>query len=136
MEVQKTRYALATTDKIEYARKISVPETTLKDTLWCINQWNSWTRWKNSLTSDGQFLAIPSPITSLTREQLAEFLEKFVLEVRKKDGSEYVPETLYHIVCGIMRHLKDEGDTSINFLKMIFCRHPQNFRWGNEETQS
>ena len=28
MEVQKTRYALATTDKIEYARKISVPETT------------------------------------------------------------------------------------------------------------
>ena len=82
---------------------------TVKDTLWCIKQWDNRTRWKNSLSSDGQFPAIPFPITSLKREELAKYLKVFIIEVRKKNGSEYVPDTLYHIVCGIMRHLREGG---------------------------
>ena len=35
----------------------------------------------------------------------------------KKNGSEYIPDTLYHIVCGIMRHLRESGDASIDFFK-------------------
>ena len=89
----------------------------MKDTLWCIKQWDNWTRWKNSLSSDGQFPAIPFPITSLKREELAKYLEVFIIEVQKKNGSEYVPDTLYHIVCGIMWHLREAGDESIDFFK-------------------
>ena len=40
-----------------------------------------------------------------------------MLEVRKKNGFEYIPDTLYHIVCGIMRHLRESGDASIDFFK-------------------
>ena len=54
---------------------------------------------------------------SLSREELAKSMEMFVLEVRKKDGTEYVPSTLYHMVCGIMRHLRASGDISIDFFK-------------------
>ena len=42
-----------------------------------------------------------------------------MLEVRKKkkNRSEYILDTLCHIVRGIMRHLRESGDASIDFFK-------------------
>ena len=37
------------------------------------------------------------------------------VEVRKQDGSEFTPNTLYHIVCGIMRYLRWNGHPAIDF---------------------
>ena len=37
--------------------------------------------------------------------------------MKKKNGPEYIRDTLYHIVCGIIRHLKRSGDASIYFFK-------------------
>ena len=37
------------------------------------------------------------------------WLTLFVLEVRKQNGTEYPPNTLHHIVCGIMRYLRQNG---------------------------
>ena len=39
-------------------------------------------------------------------------MELFVIEIRKKDGSEYASTTLYHLVAGPMRHLR-EADVKI-----------------------
>ena len=33
----------------------------------------------------------------------------FVLEVRKKDGSLYPPNTLHHLTAGLLRHLRESG---------------------------
>ena len=41
----------------------------------------------------------------------------FVLKVRKKDGSEYPPNTLHHICCGILRHLRESGRPNIDIFK-------------------
>ena len=79
-----TRYAQSLDEAILQARKLSVPEKTQKDTAWFVNQWDNWARWKNSLLSDGQFSAIPAPITSLSREEVVKFMEMFVLVVQKK----------------------------------------------------
>ena len=35
----------------------------------------------------------------------------------KKDGSEFTPNTLHHIICGLMRHLRGNGHPAIDF----FC---------------
>ena len=35
--------------------------------------------------------------------------------MRKKDGAEFPPNTLHHIVCGIMRHLRWKSNPSIDF---------------------
>ena len=35
----------------------------------------------------------------------------------KKDGSCYLPDTLHHIVCGIMRYLRQNGQADIDFFK-------------------
>ena len=40
------------------------------------------------------------------------------MEVRKKDGSEYPHNTLHHLVCGIMCHLRISGQPSLDFFKV------------------
>lgn len=41
------------------------------------------------------------------------WMSRFVPEVRKKDGSEYPPNTLHHI-SGIPRHLRESGRPDIS----------------------
>ena len=43
-------------------------------------------------------------------------MELFVIEIRKKDGSEYTSTTLHHLVAGLMRHLR-EADVKIDFFQ-------------------
>ena len=45
----------------------------------------------------------------MTPNQLTHWLSRFVVEVRKLDGTEYPPNTLYHICAGIQRSLRDSG---------------------------
>ena len=58
------------------------------------------------------------PLAELDRQGLQQWLTYFVLEVRTKSGTEYTPNTLHHIVSGIMRHLRQECNKSeIDFFK-------------------
>lgn len=50
----------------------------------------------------------------MTSETLNYWMQRFVLEVRKQDGSEYPP--LYYIVGGLLRYLRDEYIHNMNFL--------------------
>lgn len=52
----------------------------------------------------------------MTSETLNYWMQRFVLEVRKQDGSEYPPRSLYYIVCGLLRYLRDENIHNMNFL--------------------
>ena len=45
------------------------------------------------------------------------WLIRFVLEVRKKSGDVYPPNTLHHIVVGIMRHVRWSGEPDIDFFR-------------------
>ena len=49
------------------------------------------------------------PITEMSNSQLNHWLTCFVLEVRKKDGSLYPPNTLHHLTAGLLRHLRESG---------------------------
>ena len=110
---QKDKDTLSNAKKIHIGSKQCipyVPEKTRVDTNWCKNQWNTWCRWKLQLDET-------LSIMSLSCKELAKSMEIFVLEARKKDSTEYVPNTQYTMVCGIMRHLRASGDISINFFK-------------------
>lgn len=42
--------------------------------------------------------------------------------MRKKDGTEFPPNSLHHIVCGLMRYLRANGQPSIDFfIDPEFC---------------
>ena len=45
----------------------------------------------------------------LTAEELNNHLCKFIVEVNRQDGAPYPPNSLYQIVVGLQRHLKENG---------------------------
>ena len=56
-------------------------------------------------------------ITALDNNGIQYWMSRFILEVRKKDGSEYPPNTLHHICCGILHHLRESGRPDIDIFK-------------------
>ena len=50
-------------------------------------------------------------------QKLSYWMERFVLEAWKMNGEEYQPNTLYHIICGIMRHVRVTLNADIDFSK-------------------
>ena len=109
-----TRFAVPLSDEaVKEARKAAVPKTTQKDTLWCIRLWNEWRKERNSRTEE----QIPVDIVALSPAVLQRWLSRFVLEVRKKDSTAYPPDSLYHVICGIMRFIRQNGKPEVDFFK-------------------
>lgn len=90
-----------TEEEVQKARNDAVCEKTKQDTKWCVNIWEQWREQRSAATSE----AIPS-ISGENVASLPRWLSRFILEARKKTGDPYPPETLYHIVCGIVRRLR------------------------------
>ena len=53
----------------------------------------------------------------LQPRELAHWLIRFVLELRRKDGTEYLPRTIHHLCVGIMCFLCWHGFSSIDYFK-------------------
>ena len=73
---------------------------TNEDTKYCTKVWKDWCKERHQ-----HYQCQIPPFEDITNHQLQQWLIRFVLEVWKKDGSEYPPETLMHICSGIARHL-------------------------------
>jgi len=50
-------------------------------------------------------------------EESQHWLSAFALEVRKKDGNEFIPNTLHHIYAGIMRFLRADSRENTDVFK-------------------
>ena len=98
----------------QQARFSTVPIWTQKDTAWCINIWKHWREARNSTVLE----KVPSVICMVSPQQLQHYLSCFVLEARKKDGTEYHPDTLYHIVCDVIQFLRENGQPEVEFFKV------------------
>ena len=102
------RFAKPTTEEeIIAMRKRAIPEKTVKDTKYCVSVWEEWCKHREETTS----CTIPS-LNSITLSDLQFWLVRFILEVRKKDGCEYPPDTLHHLCSGIVRFLRTNGTHS------------------------
>ncbi len=88
----------------------AIPKKTREDTKYSVNMWNAFTEHRLNTTGD-----IIPPLTQLSHAELSHWLTRFILEVRKKDGSEFPPNTLHHLCCGLMCQLRWSGQPSIDF---------------------
>ena len=105
------RFAPPKTDReIQEVRNKGIPKKTLEDTKYCVKVWEEWCSYRRQTCRD----TIP-PLQCIVPSQLQHWLTRFVLEVRKKNGAEYSPDTLHHLCCGIMRFLRWNGWPSIDF---------------------
>ena len=109
----RTFAAPKTDEEVAEARSKGVPYKTQKDTAWCISIWEQWRKHRQQTTG----VAIP-PTLDLDKSGLNYWLSRFILEVRKQGSSpsEYPPDTLYHICCGIQRYLRWNGKPGIDIL--------------------
>ena len=56
------------------------------------------------------------PIEQLSTHELATRLHNFIFE-KKKTGEEFPPKSLHHIVSGIQRYIRMNGNNSIDIYK-------------------
>ena len=98
---------------VEQARREGVPKTTQKDTLWCISLLRDWIGERNKRCQE----QVPTDFCAQSIGTTQHWMCRFILEVRKKDGSCYLPDTLHHIVCGILRYLRQNRQADIDFFK-------------------
>ena len=64
-----------------------------------------------------KLLILIAPIEQLDKAQLNYWLSRFILEVKKKGdpASEFPPNTLYHICCGLQHYLRWNSKPYIDF---------------------
>ena len=110
-----SRFAVSMSDKaVEEAKQAAIPKKTKKDTAWCAKIWNDWSSQRNSSSASGEH--VPD-IANMEITQLQRWMSRFVLEIRKTDGTPYPPESIYHIVCGIMRFVRHNGKPEVDFFR-------------------
>ena len=110
-EIKVQRFAIPKSDKeVNEMRVTAIPKKTKEDTEYCMRIWNAW--WKERIASYNEprdevasEVAQIIPLIQMNKKTMQHWLTLFVLEVRKQNGMEYPPNTLHHIVCGIMRYL-------------------------------
>ncbi|XP_065915625.1 uncharacterized protein KIAA1958-like [Dysidea avara] len=91
-------------ENIEQAIQSAVPESTRKDTKYCVSMWDEWVVARAKSTG-----TIIPYLKDITIPELNHWICYFILEVRKKDGTEFPPNTLHHICCGVLRYLRISG---------------------------
>ncbi|XP_051867999.1 uncharacterized protein LOC127568373 [Pristis pectinata] len=90
-----------------------IPYNTKKATAWGVRVWDEWGKTRNSyimeqgVQRNELFLYVPELCYEITHDELNFWLCRFVLEVRRQDGSEYPPNSLRLLCCSILRHLRE-----------------------------
>ena len=86
------------------AQESSIPANTKATTNWCVKAWEDWAQ-----TSNGKLLPGEAPFfTTFTDLTVADWLSKYVLEIREKNGQPYPPDSLYQLICGVQPFFEGE----------------------------
>ena len=84
----------------QLVRPGAIPNSTKSTTDWGIRVWNeSATSRSATFAGDHGIAPLTAPLLEMSHVDLAYWMGKFALEVRKKDGSEHPPKSLYALVC-------------------------------------
>ena len=104
---QNERFGVPVSDAdVDRAIAERVPEKTRRQTAWAVSVFQSW------CVARGE----QSDIVTMDAGTMQQKLCRFILEVRRQDGAPYPAKTLYSIVAGIQRFLRESGRHEIGFL--------------------
>ena len=111
------RFAFVDEAKSEALSKKYVPKNTEKSTQWALSTFLTWRDRRNECFSQEPEKQVPLDLLgSADPVALCKWLILFVAEVRKKDGAEYPPKTMYLLLTGILRHMRSKNPACPNFL--------------------
>ena len=102
--------------ELQNQKEQCIPKKTCQSNHWALGVWIEWVKYRNArpktmLESGGVY--IPEDICELNNESLNFWLQRFILEIRRKNGTDYPPNTLT-----LQRHLCNRcSDRTFNFFK-------------------
>ena len=111
--------AIGNESDLSKVREERVPTQTRANTKWAVSVWVAWAENRNSKynISVSEFDQVPIQLNDVRAEELNFWMSYFYLEVRKRNGEKYPPNTLYQLACGLLRHLRDDcGRYDLNIL--------------------
>ena len=110
VEGMSSRYSFVDDASVGNLIKSTESKNTRKNTNWSIGTFNDWRGHRMIQTG----CVIPE-FVKFTAMDINQWLSKFVIETRRKDGKPYPPRTLYLLCVGLLRHLRENG-VHLNFL--------------------
>ena len=110
-----SRFAAAIGDEQEGSMRLhAIPENTRSATDWGIRVWKDWAGARASSSSSEGRCSVSTPLLLMPVDDFAYWLGKFILEARKKDGTEYPPKSLYALVCSFKRFFETNERFDVN----------------------
>jgi len=124
-----SRFQFVNAEYLEKRIERRMPQNTSRNTNWSVNTWNAWISERNHSRMFGQprFPTVLE-LQFTVPQELNEYLCYFVLEVRTKQGQLYPKDTLYNLLCGLARYIKEDLQRpDLNFMNTR-CIHFKRFR--------
>ncbi|XP_062599022.1 uncharacterized protein LOC134260486 [Saccostrea cucullata] len=96
-----------------------IPKKTRQANNWAVRLWTDWARFRNTRPETHMEGGVISEnICCLSNEALNFWMQRFIIEIRRKDGTAYPPNTLTQIVAALQRYLRSNCyDRQFNFFK-------------------
>jgi hypothetical protein len=99
----------------------SIPDKTQKNTSWALRVWKDWAAYRRCNLAEDEHAELLEDFVLMKESDQAFWLCRFVCEVNRRDKKPYPPNTVYQLVCGLMRGLnwkrRDEGKPEVNFFE-------------------
>lgn len=112
-----TRFELLDNAREEALSKKFVPKNTEKSTQWALSTFLTWCDKRNERFKEEPDKHVLLDLLGTTDSPtISKWLSLYVAEVRKKDGMEYPPKSLYMLLTGILRCMRSKNATCPNFL--------------------
>ncbi|XP_062572924.1 zinc finger MYM-type protein 2-like [Saccostrea cucullata] len=95
---------------LEKQRIQRIPKKTRQNNQFAVNVWVAWATNRNKRADMllDKYQTVPLTFKSISNDELDFWMSRFVNEARRKDGSKYPPNTVYNIVAGIQKHIREE----------------------------
>ena len=107
------RFQFLSEDKLVELKEGFKPANTEKSTKWAFNNLTSW---KIARERAGKATCPDDLLQSTDPELLCNWLSQFVAEPRTTQGKPYPPSTLYQLLAGLLRHMRDQNSEAPDFL--------------------
>ena len=92
---------------------------------WAANNWSEWAQYRlesPGVETEEKENKLQADFCTMSIQALNFWPGKFVLEVRRKDGRPYSPDTLYQICCALLCLLREADRADVNILAdPAFC---------------
>ena len=105
---------------IRNKQKNAVPQNTSRNNTWAVGVWREWVQSRNKQPETALEPGFPIPLDIDKFPSFADmdyWLQRFICEIRRKNGEPYPPSTLQNIAAGLQRYLRTEKSMHVNFFK-------------------